>query len=91
MPNSLIEAAVLGIPCVATDCPIGGSKEISNICDNVNLVRVNNKQEMVDAMIKAIKLKTTFKGIPKQFDEKYITNQWMEVILDVINKNNNQK
>lgn len=88
MPNSLIEAAILAIPCVATNCPIGGSKEIANICDNVNLVSVNNKKEMVDAMIEAINLKTTFKGIPKQFDEKYITNQWIDVILNVINKNN---
>lgn len=49
MPNALMEAMALGVPCVATDCG-GGVRFL--ITDRVNgiIVPVNDKQEMANAI-----------------------------------------
>lgn len=50
--NSMIEALAMGLPVIATDCPIGGSR--TYIEDGVNglLVPVGNAVQMAEAMIK---------------------------------------
>jgi len=50
MPNSLIEAMVLNIPIVATDCP-SGPKEILMDGEHGILVPVNDSKLMADAII----------------------------------------
>ena len=51
--NSLMEAMALGLPCISTDCPIGGSALC--IRDGINglLVPVNNASALRKAMEKA--------------------------------------
>ena len=51
MPNSLLEALSLGIPCISTDCPAGGPKELSNQGFNLTLVPVNDSEQMANAII----------------------------------------
>ena len=79
MSNSLLEAAALGIPCVATDCPIGGSKEISEVFPNVQLIPVGNCQMMEKAMEESLNRRSCFQGIPKEFELNSISSRWLEV------------
>lgn len=50
--NSMVEALAMGIPVIATDCPIGGSK--TYIQDGINglLVPTDDEKAMVNAMKK---------------------------------------
>lgn len=50
MPNALMEAMALGIPCISTDCPCGGPRFL--IQDRVNgiLVPVNDIIKLADAI-----------------------------------------
>ena len=50
MSNALMEAMAVGLPCISTDCPIGGSAEL--IQDHINglLVSVGNSEELLQAM-----------------------------------------
>ena len=53
-PNALIEAMMLGLPVISTDCPCGGPAEL--IKDGVNglLVPVGDVQKMQDALQKLL-------------------------------------
>ena len=50
MPNTLIEAMAIGLPCISTDCDTGPSDLITSCVDGL-LVPVDRKQAMSDAMI----------------------------------------
>lgn len=55
MPNSLIEALALGIPCVSIDCPCGGPKQM--VQDRINgfLVYTNDYLEFSKKMNEALR------------------------------------
>jgi len=50
MPNALMEALALGIPCVSTDCPCGGPKMLMEGKENGILVPVGDVHAIADAM-----------------------------------------
>lgn len=54
MPNVLMEAMALGVPCISTDCPVGGPKYL--IQDGINglLVERNNPEELETAISKVL-------------------------------------
>ena len=54
MPNALMEAMALGLPVIATDCPCGGPKFLIDNGKNGLLVEVNNKEELLNAILKYI-------------------------------------
>ena len=53
MPNALMEAMAIGLPCVSTDCPNGPAELITNE-ENGLLVPVQQPQLMADAIIRMI-------------------------------------
>lgn len=65
MPNALMEAMAVGMPCVATDCNNGPAELIENGVNGI-LVPVKSPQIMADAIIKIIE--------DKEFSEKISFN-----------------
>ncbi len=50
MPNALIEAMAVGLPCISTDCPCGGPRELVESKENGILVPVGDADAMATAI-----------------------------------------
>lgn len=95
MSNALLEAMALGIPCISTDCPIGGSAELIRNRENGILVPVNDVEKMAEAMSEILsnqyfaeKLRSEAKKVNESNTLSIITRQWEELILEINKKNN---
>lgn len=92
MPNSLLEALINGMPCVASDCPIGGSRELlSN--NNGLLFSNNNKDDLLAKMNFLYKNEEIIEEYRKanlkmrdNYSPRTIALQWIEFIEDLINE-----
>lgn len=91
MSNALMEAMAVGLPCIATDCPIGGSKEL--IFDHVNgiLIPVRNVEKLTEAMeelyenqILREKLGNEARKIKETHSVEKITAEWKNMINKVL-------
>lgn len=54
MPNALMEAMSLGLPCISTDCPCGGPRELIRNGENGLLTSAGDKAALTDAMRKLL-------------------------------------
>ncbi len=50
MPNALMEAMALGLPCISTDCPCGGPAFLIRPGENGILTEPENEEALADAM-----------------------------------------
>jgi glycosyltransferase involved in cell wall biosynthesis len=86
LPNALIEALALGIPCISTDCP-SGPKEILLDGECGLLVPVGDHQSMADAILKYLKdskfarsLLSKAKKSLDRFSVEKVTEQFLSLI-----------
>lgn len=90
MPNALLEACALQIPCISTNCPSGGPKEILQNGKRGILVPVNDHIEMAKQMIALSndnnlceRYSNINSDLKSKYDEKKISNQWLDFIYSL--------
>ena len=93
MPNALMEAMAMGIPCIATDCPCGGPAMLIQNGENGLLVPVDDERALADAMEAVMtdgelgqKLGANAKRIRESGDPKWVLGEWMEYARAIMNR-----
>jgi glycosyltransferase involved in cell wall biosynthesis len=91
MPNVLIEAMACGLPCIATDCPIGGVRSLIKNGEDGLLVRVGSEKQLTAAMNAvaddtklALKLGTNAVKIQQRLDEAVVATKWRQYLEQIV-------
>lgn len=91
MPNALIEAMMVGLPCISTDCSSGGPRYLLRDGEAGILVPVNDKGGMINAIIRLLDNKDTAKNMGhrgllsvKELEPNGIYKLWEEVFINAI-------
>jgi glycosyltransferase involved in cell wall biosynthesis len=80
MPNSLMEAMALGIPCISTDCPCGGPRMLLN---KSFLLATRDETQLENALWRIIdnqNFKDNYKIKPDCFRLNVTIKDWLKVL-----------
>lgn len=87
--NSLIEALAMGIPTIATDCPVGGARACIQDGENGYLIAVNDEEALLDRLEKIVtdsELRKKFADnsikVRNEYSEEAICRKWLELFED---------
>ena len=87
IPNALMEAMSLGVPCISSDCRPGGAAGLIKNGENGLLVPAGDAGKLAEAMRKylndpvfAEQMGKSAMEIAETFSEKKILDQWISVI-----------
>lgn len=90
-PNSLAEALAMGIPCISTNCRIGGPKDMIRHNVNGKLFPVNDTEQLIkelDELLGNEKMQKEFSGnaieIRNRLGEEEIIKLWLKEINKII-------
>lgn len=93
LPNALIEAMSLGLPCISTDCPCGGPKSFIKDYENGILTEVGNVDMLAEKLRELLsdrklaeKLGNNAKKIRDELNTEKIVNEWEKYICHVVEK-----
>lgn len=91
MPNALMEALALGIPCISTDCPCGGPRMLMEGKENGILVPVGDSEKMAEAMRTILRneelwqkySKNAYK-ITEELNLKKVNDRWEQYLYSIM-------
>lgn len=93
MPNALLEAMALGLPCISTDCPCGGPAALIRDGENGLLIPVGDEDALVDAMERILsekdfaeKLGRSAEQAKEQYAPEKIYQMWEDYITEVADR-----
>lgn len=91
MPNSVIEAMVLGTPVIATDCPCGGPAMLIKDGENGMLVPVGDAYALADAMRKILsdetfarKLSENAVKLADELAPEKVAGEWENYLFEIL-------
>ena len=94
MPNALMEALTMGIPCISTDCPCGGPKFLIQTGKTGLLVPIKDVNELAKAMTIFIEDKKFANQLGKNANEAMkmlspdiINEKWEKYIYKILEEN----
>lgn len=91
IPNALIEALSVGVPCVSTDCSPGGAKLLINSGENGFLVPCGDIKGIAKSILTLVeneefseKFSKASVEIENDFSEKKIADMWYKALNDTV-------
>lgn len=91
MPNALLEAMAMGIPCIATDCPCGGSKHLVSKNNSGILVPMGDDKVLADKICYALghpdemqEMGSRAQYVKEDLHPERIYEQWKSYLKKVI-------
>jgi glycosyltransferase involved in cell wall biosynthesis len=88
--NAMLEAMAMGIPCVCTDCPVGGASLVIKNEHNGILVPIGNQKVLSEAILKLINDNTLCHRIENEAIKIRIMNsvgrignQWLNIVRNL--------
>ncbi len=91
LSNSMLEALVIGMPCICTDCPPGGAKMFITDNENGFLIDVRDQYKLIEKMEYVVRNKYKLdiislnaQSIKSQVKIDRVCEQWYEVLNNLI-------
>ncbi len=92
LPNALIEAMALGLPCIATDCPCGGPRTLIENGKNGMLVKINDSDGLFMEMLNVLnnpeynEIGNNALSIVSKVDLTTVSEQWINYANCIIRR-----